>query len=77
MPLVIKRYVGQGFRIGRNTWIYLNESGPTKASITVIADKDIPIIREELLEEPGPLYKPEVYGPNSDEFNTIKPLRPF
>jgi len=48
--LVISRKEGERIKLGDDIWIELVEADNGKAKISIVAPKDISIIREELLD---------------------------
>jgi len=48
--LVLERKEGQRIKLGDDIWIELVEADNGKAKISIVAPKDISIIREELLD---------------------------
>jgi hypothetical protein len=60
--MVIKRKQGQGVRVGDH-WIYITPDQRTfgPIAITIVADKNVEIVREELSDTKGPFFDPARY----------------
>lgn len=65
--LCITRRSRQGIRIADNIWVYVKEKvngSRNQVQIVIWTPEGIPVVREELLEEKGPLFDLTAYTPH-------------